>query len=238
MTNESKSAPEPSADTGRLTARPAATVTGKPLSAGLHRLGLSRERDALLYVPPGLTTGKAVPLVVMLHGAGGQAQNGISPLQRLADTHRFLLLAPSSQGRSWDVIVRERYGPDIALLDAALKPVFDHFPVDDDRVAVAGFSDGASYALSVGVMNGDLFGHVLAFSPGFMAPNQYVGKPRFFVAHGTLDMVLSIDRCSRRIVPRLKSTGYDVRYREFIGPHSVPGKISLEGIEWFLGGEA
>jgi len=33
-----------------------------------------------------------------------------------------------------------------------------------------GFSDGASYALSVGITNGDLFTHVIAFSPGFVAP--------------------------------------------------------------------
>jgi predicted esterase len=34
-------------------------------------------------------------------------------------------------------------------------------------LAVSGFSDGASYALSIGPANGDLFTHVMAFSPGF-----------------------------------------------------------------------
>jgi phospholipase/carboxylesterase len=228
----------PSADTGRLTTRPVSAPTGKPLATGLHRLGLDTDRDALLYVPQGLPDGRPVPLVVMLHGAGGEAQHGITPLQEIADTKHFLLLAPPSRGRTWDIIVRERYGPDIAFLDAALKNVFDHFPVDAERVAVAGFSDGASYALSVGLMNGDLFRHVLAFSPGFMAPRQHAGKPEFYVAHGTLDMVLNIDRCSRRIVPRLKSAGYEVRYREFLGPHILPQKIARDGIDGFLGGKA
>jgi predicted esterase len=71
-----------------------------------------------------------------------------------------------------------------------------------------------------------------------MAPLQAVGAPSFFVAHGTLDMVLNIDRCSRRIVPQLKGAGYDVLYREFIGPHTVPQKIAREAIDWFIGSEA
>ncbi len=237
MNKEPEISPGPAADKGRLMTRPAAAPTGKPLATGLHRLGLDTDRDALLYVPQDLPAGRPVPLVVMLHGAGGDAKDGIAPLQKIADAKQFLLLAPPSRGRSWDIIVRNRYGPDVAFLDAALKAVFGHFPVDTDRVAVAGFSDGASYALSIGVMNGDLFGHVLAFSPGFMVPQQQVGKPDFYVAHGTLDMVLNIDRCSRRIVPQLKKAGYKVRYREFLGSHILPQKIAREGIDGFLGSE-
>ncbi len=55
-----------------------------------------------------------------------------------------------------------------------------------------GFSDGASYALSIGLTNGDLFTHVVAFSPGFASPVTYTGKPPVFVSHGTHDEVLPI----------------------------------------------
>jgi phospholipase/carboxylesterase len=89
-------------------------------------------------------------------------------------------------------------------------------------VALGGFSDGASYALSLGLTNGDLFTHLIAFSPGFMAPGGEVGRPRCYVAHGTRDAVLPIDRCSRRLVPVLERAGYAVRYHEFDGPHTVP----------------
>jgi hypothetical protein len=40
--------------------------------------------------------------------------------------------------------------------------VFDHFSVDRDRIAVAGF---ASYALGLGLTNGDLFTRVLPTPP-------------------------------------------------------------------------
>ena len=45
----------------------------------------------------------------------------------------------------------------------------------------------ASYALSLGIANGNLFSHVLAFSLGFLAPASQTGSPRIFVSHGTQD---------------------------------------------------
>jgi phospholipase/carboxylesterase len=93
------------------------------------------------------------------------------------------------------------YGPDVEFIDQALKQMFDRLPVDARRLAVTGFSEGASYVLSVGLPNGDLVTHVIAFSPGFASPAAYRGKPPVFVSHGTRDEVLPIDRCSRRSSP-------------------------------------
>jgi phospholipase/carboxylesterase len=105
--------------------------------------------------------------------------------------------------------------------------------VDPARVGVGGYSDGASYALSLGLANGDLFSDVLAFSPGFLAPAGQTGSPRIFVSHGTQDGGLPIDSCSRRIVPQLERAGYEVRYREFEGGHVVPPGIAREAAIWF-----
>jgi phospholipase/carboxylesterase len=48
--------------------------------------------------------------------------------------------------------------------------------------------------------------------------------------------VLPIDNCSRRIVPLLRRGGYDVRYREFEGAHTVPPEIAREAAGWLLSG--
>lgn len=61
---------------------------------------------------------------------------------------------------------RSGFGPDVLYLNKALHHVFNRYSIDPSRLAVAGFSDGASYALSLGVANGDLFSHIIAFSPG------------------------------------------------------------------------
>ena len=70
------------------------------------------------------------------------------------------------------------------MLDRALEWTFSRYAIDQACMAVGGFSDGASYALSLGITNGDLFTHVLAFSPGFVAPAAQRGSPRIFVSHG------------------------------------------------------
>jgi predicted esterase len=187
-----------------------------------------------LYVPAGYQADQPAPLALMLHGAGGIAEHGMSLLQPLADTAGLILLAPASRRQTWDVIYGQ-FGPDIAVLDRALTHTFERYAVDPARLAVGGFSDGASYALSVGITNGDLFSHVLAFSPGFMVPGAQEGMLRVYISHGTDDRVLPIDRCSRRIVPQLERAGYDVLYHEFEGPHTVPPDIASEAVEWFTG---
>ena len=106
--------------------------------------------------------------------------------------------------------------------------------LDTRRLAITGFSDGASYALSLVITNGDLFTRIIAFSPGFMAPATRRGKPRVFVSHGTRDRVLPIERCSRRVVPQLDHAGYRVWYREFEGGHVVPPEIGHRTVRWFV----
>lgn len=203
---------------------------------GLHALGLDGSRDALLYVPDSYRQDKPAPFVLMLHGAGGNAENGLWPLRDLAGDAGLILLAPSSRRQTWDVI-RGEYGPDIDFINLALTQAFLRYSVDPTHLAIEGFSDGASYALSVGLMNGDLFTHIIAFSPGFMAPASRYGVPRIFISHGTNDTVLPVSRCSRQIVPNLKQAGYDVRYHEFDGGHTVPPEIAREAVSWFTASE-
>ena len=230
-------------DGGELTARPPdpsrllvppEPPAEEPLVPGLQPLGLAEPRDGLVYVPAGDEPGAGWPLVVMLHGAGGDPRGGLDPFLRLADEHGLILVAPASGGRTWDLIL-EGYGPDVRTVDQVLGRAFSRYRVDRSRLAIAGFSDGASYALSLGIDNGDLFTHVIAFSPGFAAPGTARGKPRLFVTHGSHDEVLPIGRTSRRILGEVRRDGYDVTYREFDGGHAVPGELAEEAVRWFLG---
>lgn len=216
----------------RLLARP-----GQPKEAakpGLHELGLGEGRDGFLYVPKGYRPDRPAPLAVMLHGAGGSARGAPGPFRDLANGAVLVLLATDSRKQTWDVL-EGGYGPDVAFLDRALELTFSRCSIDPKRIAAEGFSDGASYALSIGLTNGDLFSHVIAFSPGFMVPKEQRGKPEIYVSHGKRDQVLPIDSCSRKIVPRLRSAGYEVVYREFDGPHTIPEDIAREALEWFTG---
>jgi phospholipase/carboxylesterase len=210
---------------GRLQARPGTASASQPSKAGLHPLGLGDGRDGLLYVPEQGAMRRPMPLVVMLHGAGGVAAQVVPMVQAQADQRGILVLAPDSRSRStWDII-RGDYGPDVQFIDRALSQVFERFPVDPARIAIGGFSDGASYALSLGLMNGDVVHDILAFSPGFAALSQTTGRPRIFISHGDSDEVLPVERCGRRLARELSRAGYDVDYREFAGGHVVPPEM-------------
>jgi predicted esterase len=201
---------------------------------GLQKLGLGRERDSYLHVPATYDPAQPLPLVLLLHGAGGHAHDGLRVLLHLADRHSLILLAPASHETTWDLIKQGAFGPDRDLADRVLQHVFDHYAIDPARLAIGGFSDGASYALSLGLANGDLFTHVLAFSPGFVAPAPARGAPKVFISHGTEDKVLPVEPCSRTIVHQLKTAGYTVRYDEFEGGHEIPPAVAQAGVQWFL----
>ena len=202
------------------------------LTNGEHQLGLGDARDGLLYVPRGYTPGVACPLAVLLHGAGGNALSARARFP-LADEFGFAILAPDSRDeRTWDELLGA-FGPDEEFIGAAIRHTFSTLLIDSKKVALAGVSDGASYALSLGIGNGDVFTHLIGFSPAFVLPSRVRGKPRIFISHGTQDQVMPIETTGRDVVRRLKALGYDVTYREFKGGHTVPDPISREAFEWF-----
>lgn len=217
---------------GRLLARPFPPAGPAP-GPGLEPLGLGSERDGVLYAPPGYRPDRPAPLVVMLHGAGGSARRGLPRLQGLADAHGLLLLAVDSRSSTWEGIAG-RFGPDTAFIDAALASVFPRYAVDPSRIAAEGFSDGASFALGLGLTNGDLFTHTIAFSPGTVTLIERHGAPAVFISHGTDDRILPIEQCSRRIVPELRRRKYPVEYVEFDGSHTVPADIAERAVRWLL----
>ena len=215
---------------GRLDTRPGADPAGPPLPPGVTALDLGGRAEALLAVPGGGAGPR--PLLVFCHGAGGDAAQSLAAVGDVATDRGVAVLATSSVASTWDLI-SGGLGRDVAVLDAALDVVAAGLAVS--RVALGGFSDGASYALSLGLANGDLFEALLAFSPGFTAPPGRTGRPRVWIAHGTGDRVLPVERCGRRVARDLTAAGYDVTYDEFAGGHVVTPDLVTAALGTWLG---
>jgi phospholipase/carboxylesterase len=217
---------------GRITALPRAagkTSDRSSVSAEI-RLGLDRERDAILKIPNSATKGP-LPLLLLLHGATQSADDMFEYLGSAHEEAGVAVLAPNSRELTWDAIT-DSFGPDVEFLNRALERVYETVAIDATRICVGGFSDGATYAISLGLINGDLFRRVVGFSPGFIIDGAPQGKPSFFISHGTRDHILPIDRCGRRIAAGLKARGYDVTYRQFDGDHEIPDDVMREGLRW------
>jgi len=222
----------------RITARPGPPTAH--LLPGRHDLGLGRaiyrgmRRDGTLYVPARAASGNSVPLLVLLHGGGGQARD-FDFMFPLADEFGVALLTLDSRHNTWDG-VDSPFGPDVLFIDAALRYTFERVAIDPSRLGLGGLSDGGMYALSVGTINGDLFTHLIAVAPGyFRAPAPPVGKPRIFLAHGTRDNVYSVSGSRMRLLPQLRRAGYDVTYYEFDGPHFITPLAARAALKWLVG---
>ena len=208
-------------------------------SAGLQKLS---GRNGLLYIPA--DHAEPLPLLILLHKAGGSASewfSGSGSYAPYADRGRFVILAPESPAQSWGTGPKN-WGFDYVAINRALEEAFTRCAIDRSRLAIGGFSDGASYALSLGLANGDVFSHIIAFSPGFIVRAQARGRsgprgveiPLVYIAHGSTDNVLPIASTSRIFVSLLRKNGYNVEFREFSGGHHLLRQVADQAMSWLI----
>jgi phospholipase/carboxylesterase len=204
--------------------------TPTAIAVGRTALGLAQQRDGFLFVPHDTTDRRGVPLLVLLHGATQRAAL-FERLLTAADSAGVAILAPDSRDVTWDAI-RGDFGPDVAFLQRAITIAFDRAHIDSCRVVLGGFSDGASYALSLGIRNARAIHGVVAFSPGFVIPAPEPERLPVFLRHGTNDQILPINSTSRRLVTALRDAAFEVDYEEFDGPHTMRPEDAHVALRW------
>jgi poly(hydroxyalkanoate) depolymerase family esterase len=139
--------------------KPAVARRAPPPGAGTWTagvaLGATGARRFRLYRPPDVAPGERLPLLVMLHGCGQDANAFATStrMNRIALRERFLVLYPEQdrlanpQGCwNWFDTANGRAQGEAALIMQAVDQVCALQPVDRDRIAVAGLSAGASMA--------------------------------------------------------------------------------------------
>jgi polyhydroxybutyrate depolymerase len=126
--------------------------------------GLSRRY--IIHIPPGYNDNKKWPVVIMFHGGGGTAKGAMweTGWAEKADQEDFLAVFPegtppdpSRPGRfrdnpqTWNdgsnrngIGAVDREVADVAFVSAMLSDLGKRFKVDQNRIYVTGFSNGAS----------------------------------------------------------------------------------------------
>jgi phospholipase/carboxylesterase len=197
------------------------------------------EQLAWIVTPLAIAPGRAYPLVVVLHGAGRQDELIVRGLQTERRRHDAIFVVPRSLAGTWDLIAGG--DADLRFLDGVLHSLYRRYRVDPARQAIAGFSDGASYALAVGLSNPRLFSTVMGWAAGFLAidPRELRAddpKPRVLLEYGTHDQLFPFDQVATPMRDALRRLGYDVElWIEEGGVHWPRANLLGSMLDWWLG---
>jgi polyhydroxybutyrate depolymerase len=156
------------------------------------------DRSYRLYVPAGLPA--VAPLVVMLHGGFGSAEQAERAYgwNQLADREKFVVVYPDGVGRAWNAgggccgrPAREGLD-DVGFIGAVVDEVAANVPVDRARIYATGISNGGmmSYALACGT---DVFAAIGPDSATQLDPCASPRPTSVVAIHGTADRMIRYD---------------------------------------------
>jgi predicted esterase len=190
------------------------------------------------YVPTNYDAKKKWPLVVALHGMGGDENsffagydNGV--IRTIAEARGYIVACPKGrQPASMYVGAAERDVIDV------IKEMKREFSIDDNRVYLMGHSMGGYGSWSVAVNNPDLFAAIGPIAGGgapvTVAKLKAISNIPWIVVHGDKDPTVPVDE-SRKMVKAGQALGIKIKYIEVPGGNHgnivVPAFTDI--FDWF-----
>jgi polyhydroxybutyrate depolymerase len=158
-------------------------VSSQPLVSG------QRPRTYRLFVPPGYDGRQRLPLVLDLHGSGGNAagQARNSGLETLSASERFLVATLDAENGRWNVPVQPNRADDVLYVSDVIGHVASMVCLDDTRVYATGFSGGGRMTSLLACQLGSRLAAVAPVS-GLRFPGPCNGRPiPVLTFHGLAD---------------------------------------------------
>lgn len=199
--------------------------------AGIQRYEVEGPRSAYTcYVPETYRADQAWPVVLALHGAGGNDEDFLWTWLKHAKSRGYILLSAKSFGPTW-------YPWDAPSLLLMLDAVQARYNVDPQRILLTGLSDGGSFSYDVGFAHPERF-RALAVVAGILRPHQREAQAHalpVYIVHGERDQIFPVAYI-RMMVEKLREWGHQVTYRELPGfGHAYPPGENPAMLEWFAG---
>jgi len=166
----------------------------------------------LLASPPGH---RPKPAILLLHGAGGHAQDLVIPWQAFAETHDIVLIAQElSNKRSFESIAP-------AVFRCVVEDSRKVAPIDPKRIFIVGNSMGGYLAYDAAMFQSEYFAavavHAAAIDPAFESIlSKATRKIPIAILIGDRDPLVPIGSV-RWTRDRLKQAGFPVEYEEIAG---------------------
>jgi polyhydroxybutyrate depolymerase len=148
-----------------------------------------RQRSYRLFVPPGYDGRQRLPLVLDLHGSGGNAagQARNSGLETLSASERFIVATLEADGGRWNVPVQQNRPDDVLYVSDVIAHVGSRVCMDTTRVYATGFSGGARMSSLLGCAMGSRLAAIAPVS-GLRFPSPCAGAPvPVLTFHGLAD---------------------------------------------------
>ena len=222
--------------------RPQGLVTSNTLPALETTLTTKNASDRSGYVfAPARGADEVLPLLVALHGQGGDGHEMVAVFKALAVEHRFAVVAPSSDyteqlhAFTWTVGDRPNdFTTDFHHIAACVAETLARTDIrlDTTHVLVAGYSGGGSSAPYVAsntpsyeafaVLHGGVF-------IGGIGPRRV---PGWFSA-GTMDPIRPAQGVMEH-AQSLRAAGFAVTYRSYASTHVVSEQELAELVEWWF----
>jgi polyhydroxybutyrate depolymerase len=166
-----------------------------------------RERQAIVHIPPAYDGETPMPIVLILHGYGGDAASmaEITDFSEIADTEGFIAVYPEGIEHSWNSYIccgQAQSGnvEDVVFMVHIIDTLSDRLTIDPQQVYLTGYSNGGMLAYYVAAQFPK---RIAAIAPvaasigGFRTPNAPLIQPSKFtdpvsalIVHGTEDNVV------------------------------------------------
>jgi len=160
-----------------------------------------RERTYLLHLPPTYDGKRPLPLVIVLHGGGGNAQNAarMTGFSAKADKEGFVVVYPNGTGRLTNRLLTWNSGnccgyaldheiDDVKFIGALVDRLIRDRHIDPHRVYATGMSNGGMMAYRLGCELSDKIAAIAPVSGALNLENCQSSSPvSVIVFHGTLD---------------------------------------------------
>jgi len=172
-----------------------------------------------VFIPRAYDPTKTYPLVVLLHGSGGDENAFLArpgPLHELAERRGYVLAAPNGRGPVSGYAKENGAQQDVMDVVAAVR---ESFSIDGTRIYLTGHSMGAIGTWSIGMAHRDVFAALAPMagtgeSPALDEALASGRKIPIMVACGGKDPLITAAGC-RAVAEKATALGYPVEYVEY-----------------------